>query len=46
MLYNIRCTVNMGVTVSEQSFFPTSFGRSHFQGNLFSFEKQVLTDFI
>ena len=50
MLYNIRCTVNMGLTVSEQFFFPTSFGRGHFQGNLFSFEKhkclQILFDVI
>ena len=37
----------MGFTVSEKSVFPTSFGRRRFQGNLFSFEKQVVTeDFI
>ena len=35
----INCTVNMGLTVSEKSVFPTSFGRGRFQGNLFSFEK-------
>ena len=29
----------MGLTVSEKSVFPTSFGRGRFQGNLFSFEK-------
>ena len=29
----------MGLTVSEKSVFPTSFGRGSFQGNLFSFEK-------
>ena len=29
----------MGVTVSEKSVFPTSFGYANFQGNLFSFEK-------
>ena len=29
----------MGLAVSEKSVFPTSFGRGHFQGNLFSFEK-------
>ena len=34
-----NCTVNMGLTVSEKSVFPTSFGRGPFQGNLFSFEK-------
>ena len=34
-----NCTVNMGLTVSEKSVFPTSFGRGRFQGNLFSFEK-------
>ena len=27
----------MGLTVSEKSVFPTSFGRGRFQGNLFSF---------
>ena len=27
----------MGLTVSEKSVFPTSFGRGHFEGNLFSF---------
>ena len=32
----------MGLTVSEKSVFPTSFGRGRFQGNLFSFEKQRL----
>ena len=31
----INCTVNMGLTVSEKSVFPTSFGRGHFEGNLF-----------
>ena len=36
----IYCTVNMGLTVSDKSVFPTSFGRGRFQGNLFSFEKQ------
>ena len=35
----INCTVNMGLTVSEKSVFPTSFGRDRFQGNLFLFEK-------
>ena len=35
----INCTVNMGLTVSEKSVFPTSFGRGRFKGNLFSFEK-------
>ena len=29
----------MGLTVSEKSVFPTSFGRGRFQGNLFLFEK-------
>ena len=29
----------MGLTVSEKSVFPTSFGRGRFQGNLSSFEK-------
>ena len=29
----------MGLTVSEKSVFPTSFGCGRFQGNLFSFEK-------
>ena len=29
----------MGLTVSEKSVLPTSFGRGRFQGNLFSFEK-------
>ena len=29
----------MGLTVSEKSVFPTSFGRDRFQGNLFLFEK-------
>ena len=37
----------MGLTVTEKSVFPTSFGRGSFQENLFSFEKQVVTeDFI
>ena len=36
----INCTVNMRLTVSEKSVFPTSFGRGRFQGNLFSFEKR------
>ena len=35
----INCAVNMGLTVSEKSVFPTSFSHGHFQGNLFSFEK-------
>ena len=29
----------MGLSVSDKSVFPTSFGRGRFQGNLFSFEK-------
>ena len=29
----------MGLTVSEKSVFPNSFGRGRFQENLFSFEK-------
>ena len=29
----------MGLTISEKSVFPTSFGCGRFQGNLFSFEK-------
>ena len=29
----------MGLKVSEKSVFPIGFGRVHFQGNLFSFEK-------
>ena len=32
-------TVNMWLTVSEKSVFPTNFGCGCFQGNLFSFEK-------
>ena len=27
------------MSVSEKSIFPTSFGRDHFEGNLFSFKK-------
>ena len=38
-IMSISCTVNMGLTVSEKSVFPTSFDRGCFQGNLFSFEK-------
>ena len=37
----INCTVNMGLTVSEKSVFPTSFGRGRFQGNLFSFSLYI-----
>ena len=40
----VNCTVNMELTVSEKSVFPTSFGRCRFQGNLFSF--QILFDVI
>ena len=29
----------MGLTISEKSVFPTSFGSGRFQENLFSFEK-------
>ena len=29
----------MGLTVSEKSVFPISFGRGHFQGKIFSFHK-------
>ena len=41
----------MGLTVSEKSVYPTSFGRDRFQGNLFSFGKhkwlqQILFDVI
>ena len=40
----------MGLTVSEKSVFPTSFGCGRFPGNLFSFEKhkwlQILFDVI
>ena len=32
--------MNVGLTVSEKSVFPTSFDRGRFQGNLFSFEKR------
>ena len=35
----INRAVNVGLTVSEKSVFPTSFGRGRFQRNLFSFEK-------
>ena len=35
----MNCTVNMKLTVSEKSVFPTSFGRGRFQGNLFLFQK-------
>ena len=35
----INCTVNMGLAVSEEYVFQTSFGRGRFQGNLFLFEK-------
>ena len=38
-IMSISCTVNMGLTVSEKSVFPTSFDCGRFQGNLFSFEK-------
>ena len=31
-----------GLTVSEKSVFPTSFGRGHFQGILLSFEKHKM----
>ena len=37
------CTVNMGLKVIEKSVFRNSFGCDGFQGNLFSFEKQVVT---
>lgn len=39
----INCTTNTGLKVSEKSVFQTSFGCDDFQGNLFSFEKQVVT---
>ena len=35
----MNCTVNMELTVSEKSVFPTSFDRGRFQGNLFLFQK-------
>ena len=35
--------MNMVLKVSEKSAFRTSFGCESFQGNLFSFEKQVVT---
>ena len=41
--HTLYITVNMGLTVSEKSVFQTSFGCDGFQGNLFSFEKQVVT---
>ena len=37
-------TVNTGLTVTVNSIFPSSFGYDRFQGNLFSFEKQVVTE--
>ena len=40
---NIYCTVNMGLKLSEKSVFLPSFGCGSFQGNSFSFEKQVVT---
>ena len=44
MYIYIYCTVNMGLKVSEKFVFLTSFfGCGGFQGNLFSFEKQVVT---
>ena len=38
----VYSTVNMVLKVSEKSVFWTSFGCDSFQGNLFSFEKQVV----
>ena len=34
----INCTLNMEVTVTDKSVFPTSFDNCRFQGNLFLFE--------
>ena len=41
--HTLYIRVNMGLKVSEKSVFQTSFGCDGFQGNLFSFEKQVVT---
>ena len=35
----INCKLNIGLRVTDNSVFPTSFGHGRFQGNLFSFEK-------
>ena len=37
----LSSTVNIGLTVSEKSVFPTTFGQSSFQRNLFSFGKHM-----